>query len=311
MLNPIYTNLRMIALSGLVLLSVLLSTLLSAPATAQTKDSAESNDQWYQINLLVFQHLKGKTEGEETERWPHQVELAYPKNTTTFNGVSPDQINPLTGIRQNYSVLEGAESGFEHEKRRIRLSAGYKTLYYQQWQQKLGTGVTGDAIAISGGESYAGNRQLEGWVRFSQKRYLHLEVDLWIHDYAKANQQRGIQTSLVPRPVPKQSALFAQLFDFGISDSVDQPTNLGSTESQPTIKKPSLAESNGPFYIRTPKRVITYVMQQKRRMKSKELHYLDHPLMGVIVEVIPMEPELTDKLDKDTAVWLRPIAAQP
>ena len=33
------------------------------------------------------------------------------------------------------------------------------------------------------------------------------------------------------------------------------------------------------------------LMQQSRRMRSNELHYLDHPLLGVVVKLTPLDEE--------------------
>lgn len=33
-----------------------------------------------------------------------------------------------------------------------------------------------------------------------------------------------------------------------------------------------------------------FVMEQRRRMRSGELHYLDHPVLGVLVQVTPVDP---------------------
>ena len=49
-----------------------------------------------------------------------------------------------------------------------------------------------------------------------------------------------------------------------------------------------------------------YRMQARRRMRSGELHYIDHPLMGVLIKItpyelpkpvpiVPVEPEVVDK----------------
>ena len=39
------------------------------------------------------------------------------------------------------------------------------------------------------------------------------------------------------------------------------------------------------------KRVLSQVipMKQSRRMRSKELHYIDHPMLGILVRVTPIE----------------------
>jgi hypothetical protein len=38
-------------------------------------------------------------------------------------------------------------------------------------------------------------------------------------------------------------------------------------------------------------RVATITMKQHRRMRSRELHYLDHPLIGILVLITPYEPD--------------------
>jgi hypothetical protein len=35
-----------------------------------------------------------------------------------------------------------------------------------------------------------------------------------------------------------------------------------------------------------------FELNESRRMRSKELHYLDHPAMGIIVKITPVEASL-------------------
>ncbi|MBL4585026.1 MAG: hypothetical protein JKX83_10475 [Pseudomonadales bacterium] len=314
------------------------SQALAKPNT--TNGTHSETEQWYQVNLLVFQHLKGKTTGEFSEQWPTEVELAYPKQTTSLHPLLKPNYNPLVQPLPNYSLMVDADAGFEKEKGNIRRSAGFRTLFYKQWYQKLGKGVTGQAVAIQGGKSTEKHQQLEGWVRFSQKRYLHLEVDLWLHDFDASGQLNGVQTSTLPVPIPEPDRLFSQLFDLGLpeiarwhaSHRVSADSSTSAISGEPAVGAPAQPGSEAwstpamlalfklsqadtergtttPFYIRSPKRTITYVMHQKRRMKSKTQHYLDHPLLGVLVEVIPYEREQIELLDKTTALWLRPNAS--
>jgi hypothetical protein len=37
-------------------------------------------------------------------------------------------------------------------------------------------------------------------------------------------------------------------------------------------------------------------MQQKRKMRSKEVHYLDHPLLGVVIKLMPLDEEQLQEL---------------
>jgi hypothetical protein len=45
----------------------------------------------------------------------------------------------------------------------------------------------------------------------------------------------------------------------------------------------------------------TLSLQQSRRMRSKELHYIDHPSIGVLIKIIPTEHPL-DKQETDTPI---------
>ncbi|MBV1914804.1 MAG: peptidoglycan binding protein CsiV [Pseudomonadales bacterium] len=291
------TYLKHLSSSLIALISCTTLLLMPLVANAQTKNggSASPKEQWYQVNLLVFQHLKAKTRGNGVEQWPRETELSYPKHTVYLKDASNPTANPFSDHQMDYRTFVNRESGLEQENRNIRLSAGFRTLFYRQWYQALGSGVTGKAIAISGGKTFDGQPQLEGWIRFSQKRYLHLEVNLWLHDYEMANQEFGLQAKVLPQPTPEPEHLTAQLFDFGF------PTTPSEFPEEIDEELAAI-----PFYIRQPRRVVTFVMQQKRRMKSKELHHLDHPLLGVLVEVIPYEPEEIETIDKDTAIWLKP-----
>lgn len=109
-----------------------------------------------------------------------------------------------------------------------------------------------------------------------------------------------MQTKELAQPIPEPEKLMDTLFDFGI-----QPIPAPVAETETDVSNKIDQETPAiPFYIRKPSRVITFVMHQKRRMKSNELHHLDHPLLGVLVEAIPYEPKTVEKVDKDTAVWL-------
>ena len=49
-------------------------------------------------------------------------------------------------------------------------------------------------------------------------------------------------------------------------------------------------------------------LRQQRRMRSKELHYFDHPRFGVIALITPYEPEPEPVLPQKTDI---PSSAQP
>ena len=98
---------------------------------------------------------------------------------------------------------------------------------------------------------------VDGTVRVHRARFLHVEADL-----------------LYYRPLA--------------GDAGGAPPAAAATGAAPLADSPDtafieqlLAEEDGPARL--------FRLTERRRMRSKELHYLDHPLFGVLVEAWPLE----------------------
>ncbi|WP_455208425.1 CsiV family protein [Kaarinaea lacus] len=98
-----------------------------------------------------------------------------------------------------------------------------------------------------------------GTLRLSVSRYLHLEADL---NY----RIPVLKEEVVPLDTGYASGFGTQ-----------QPASFSETGQQPqtTIRKRQALQN--------------FHMYESRRMRSKELHYFDHPMIGLITRVIPYE----------------------
>jgi hypothetical protein len=125
-------------------------------------------------------------------------------------------------------------------------------------------GGAGDAPSLSSRIDFARDPSqvaLDGTLRVHRARYLHVQADL-----------------LYYRPVAG---------DGGASPATqDDPATIPAPDSSDTAYiEQLLAEEDV-----TPR---LFRLTESRRMRSRELHYLDHPLFGVLVEAWPVElPEL-------------------
>lgn len=135
----------------------------------------------------------------------------------------------------------------------LQRSSAYKVLVVKSWRQPGLERSRAIPVVLQGGESFGVNRRLEGSVRLVLSRYLHLETDLWLGEY--------VQNFAPP----------------------EAPVNMPDS-SLPSDEGGIMPAVTSAF---EPTRLIR--MQDNRRMRSKELHYLDHPLIGVIVKVIPLQ----------------------
>lgn len=131
----------------------------------------------------------------------------------------------------------------------LQRSSAYRVLLVKSWRQPGLDRNNAIPVILQGGQHYGQHAQLEGSVKLVLSRYLHLETDLWLGDYTRVLSQPAA----------------------GVQPGSDLLQDDGT-----------LSPINETW---EPTRLVR--MQDNRRMRSKELHYLDHPLIGVIVKVIP------------------------
>lgn len=294
---------------------------LHSPSLALAQDTT-----WYQIEVVIFANRD--TASGASEAWPNDpgspalespVELASsttalsvdteaagsttsPIDTlppeTTSDSAAPSVATPSSGAAQTLDVDESLglrafvrlpEEELQLVKLRDRLdsSPGYRTLAHVGWRQPLSRqekprlvhvssnrrrkalplmtapmstpdpSLNDEAVATA--EPQMPLLTLDGTVSVALGRYLHVDVDLV---YAPD------EPSVLGAP------------NGSITPSAQETT--GPVDGTGTADTPSVASPPPPA-------VAVYRLVQSRRMRSNELHYLDHPLFGVLVQATPVK----------------------
>ncbi|MGB1109588.1 MAG: CsiV family protein [Gammaproteobacteria bacterium] len=96
--------------------------------------------------------------------------------------------------------------------------------------------------------------ELEGTIRVVLGRYLHVHTDL-----------------VFRRIMPSQ---------FGIQPDPLMKTAASGEDANSSVTQGNFTEPEQPA-----NKLTSFRMQQRRRMRSSELHYIDHPAFGIIVEI--------------------------
>jgi hypothetical protein len=123
-------------------------------------------------------------------------------------------------------------------------------LFHEAWQQRITANKT--HIVLSGGKLINNHHELEGSISLSVAQYLSLQTNLWLtHFTAVESLTPPIWPSLPTPPGPS---------DLAIAE-VD-------TNNKTTID-----------------RIVA--LKETRSMRSNEIHYIDHSLLGVIVKIQP------------------------
>jgi hypothetical protein len=142
----------------------------------------------------------------------------------------------------------------------LRRNEGFTVLFHKAWRQQMWEKEKSPSLLVRGGQRFGDHRELEGTIRIHIGRYLHVNTDLWLSEFdfsgntqSAASTNNATQLRLPPLPNKNNAQAYQYLFD------------------------------NGP----KPSRIIT--LREKRRMRSKETHYIDHPVMGILVRMLPIK----------------------
>ena len=286
--------------------------------------SLAKDDRWYRVELMVFSHAGGQS----AEQWDPTPVLVYPaaahflSNAGQVNA-APDsqyQDNPqiapeqqsaageLYPLQQTPAVpvlpalptpfvrLGNAEQEFRGKAAYMQRSGRYRILFHETWLQPVTERSRALPIILDQSGDTGQWPELQGSILLSVSRYLHLETNLWLNtngDYLPGSWQMPAPP-LGPSSAteePQESELDISMEESGSEQGQGQGQEEWQEESWQQAS-PEEAEVLGPVY---PFR-HAILLQQKRRMRSTEVHYLDHPMLGVVVKLTPLTAQDLESL---------------
>ena len=136
---------------------------------------------------------------------------------------------------------------------RMRRSSQYQVWAHRSWTQP----ITEQArpMMLQAGQGLDDRYAFEGTLSFRRTRYIHLRPHIWYTQYAPRSS----------KPPPRTPSLVPGLDD--LSPEVEQ----------------ALVEVEARRGLYTP--LQTYHITWEQRLRTGEMHYLDHPLLGLLVRV--------------------------
>lgn len=295
-----------------------------------SSNGGTEEERWFQVELIVFAHRN--KEALESEDWPDISGLTLPENLVELTFPPPEQeekpdenpvktepgliFEPVTGQAVDkisgtgdgtitrplpmpvaFEMLPEQELQLNNAMKKISRSSRFEPLLHIAWRQPtydrehaqsvlLYQGMTDSVPEITETAlperkqndnrtltpDFIGNEdedvspinpRVVGTVRVSVARYLHFSADL------------VYRTQVLERVAVPLSDL--ELWD-------DKPY-------------PTLEERQGPAYQLESWNVMRgFRLEESRRMRSRKIHYLDHPFFGVVVLITPVElPESPDE----------------
>ncbi len=156
-----------------------------------------------------------------------------------------------TGGPRAFTRLGSRELALARIYRRLQAMPDLRPLLHVGWRQPGFAHESARTVHI---RSTDPERTVDGTARLHRSRYLHLLMDLRYY-----------------RPDPSSP--------------------LGEREKTIPDAEPQTLESADAWIRETPPQQIPvyFRLTESRRMRSRELHYFDHPLFGIIAQVVPYE----------------------
>ena len=327
--------------------NLLLALLVLISSTLAT---AQEDERWYRVELLIFAHQSPSAQGSES--WEPTPVLAYPaqsrflldpqlleNNRALFDasstvdelgqqtltiipppaegqaaGVASQavqqqrqslaeveaevELKPNTAPSEDiqpttpspFIVLPSSELEFRGKAAYMARSGRYRTLFHKTWVQAIVNESDALPLILDRSGDTEEWPQLQGSVKFFLSRYLHIETNLWLNtqgNYLPSGWRmpaaplgpKSLTIIYPPEPEPEvkaepeaiESSFFAVTqTDYAIENDED-----------------ALLEPVDPVYPWG----HAVLLQQKRKMRSTELHYIDHPMLGVVVKITPIDDE--------------------
>ncbi|WP_018416744.1 CsiV family protein [Teredinibacter turnerae] len=211
------------------------------------------------------------------------------------------QEEPFVLLPKDAMFIRGAEYAINRDR-------ALAPLFHATWAQPMKALKDAPAIVIRGGESFGNHHELEGTITLSVSRYLHLHTDLWLAEYETNYGQADYHWPPIPLPPEPESLEPTTTSDLSLGNlPLDADFNLSTgrseginginlqvgdaTEFNPAsaavtgLDSTLLSMADQPFLV---KHIVK--LDQKRRMRSNELHYIDHPELGIIIKIMPYVP---------------------
>ena len=250
--------------------------------------------------------LRSDEEQEEQEEEQVEVRSAYELRVAAAAAVGPPAPTPLVDpaelrlpdlARQPYLLLPSSASDFQQTNQALDRASDHRLLFHGIWRQPMESFESATALFIAGGRLYSTTDKQQG------EQQEDSQVD---SQEAQQSEQQSEQNSDLPDNLHNE---LEGSFKLGYNESRDRiivAADLWLSEFTEDDDNGSEADEN--WYLPPRPEAIppspldyigmrhnphrpqkVYHLKEEREMRSEEFHYLDHPALGIVIQLTPYE----------------------
>jgi len=279
---------------------VLLPLAFAHNAFALDSSPEQEVKDWYQIEFALFEHTEGAR--SELRYEAHQYaplktnDYQYYFENPYYRAGYPLSARHLSPIANELSVLYQPIKRLTRDRRTDLISSAY-------WQQEIDNDSA--TLPLKLNMEMTGGRYLDGYIRVRRERFMHIEIDAFIFspnyfprvdwiNWLRAPVAQPLASLLIPANVASQNSAIPHAKDTLHSVNSASFVNVKPKSTTPVIFESPFNDNDEPVlddHSMVAMNVIRF--RDSRRVKEGELHYIDHPAVGLIASIKKTEsPEL-------------------
>jgi len=279
-----------------------------------TSFSVQAEQRWFEVELLLFQrnadiqdiseHLSSKEIVVDTSNSISMLKTNQPDLCTkseTFSEPNPVVIkkSQFDYAGNNFHRLGSSHLELVAQRERLEKHAGFTPLLHMAWQMPMQSGRSAKPIHIFAGENLAPKISMpitaqafngttdisltengvDNSAQLIEIKPSSINNDIWAIDgnfkiyldhYLYIDSQLIIRKAITSETEKMTAAIELIDDENGVQIAKEITENSANTQPNDLVKQTLIKE---------------ILFDQNRRLRSEEIHYLDHPLMGIIVQI--------------------------
>lgn len=295
-------------------LTILLIFMLLAPLS----HAYDEDRRWYQVEIIVFEPLNNNFGAEDWSKVNNSIDIPdntyyFPINNATAvtnpqTTTLKEKKTPSTKIEDkalfdvtaqdlpmpDFELLEAEEYFLRRQSGSMITSTDYRPLVHLAWKQPLDT-ETNIPVFITEGIGLDLEVLSQQYMESIEERLDETMVAEEENNEELENQQltndelHNIEGPVLPRLYGTVTLTRGRYLHLDTNLSINREIPLALALGT------SLQGIEGSEQDETATTTLRFIHSEKRRLKRKEIHYLDHPALGVIVRVVHADPPQATK----------------
>ena len=247
----------------------------------------------YDCNYMLLDHASDKSSSKTNETSKKNKKMLFDITDQTFQRQYAAEKKTPTSNDNNYEIEINSSSRSKHKsllflsdefhdlttiKKRLGSSKHYEVLFHESWTQVLTREEIATSVVIDPQNNSSRWPQIQGTISLFMNNFIHFKSNIWIN---VGKEQYTNSMRINPPPIlTKGTRLDYQRSNCLNGGMILEPPVLDYFISQKAHTNNEASEStrNYDWSYAIP-------MQDTQKIKINQIHYLDHPFIGIILKI--------------------------